>query len=337
MECVVLHTPASEAEIGMAIPEMAMQSAVEEHEREHTQGLKMKNKGFTLVELLVVIAIIGILIAMLLPAIQQVREAARRVECLNKVRQQALACHMHQDAIGYLPAGFDWPDRTLWSAHLLPYLEQNNLHETLDFGAPWNVGDNAIACGTYLSIFKCPSGNLPPPTDAEGIEDRQPCSYLACATGVAVAESGTSSPLAGDAMLDGVMFQNSRVLIEHIKDGSSNTILLGEALFDYENRGDDFEGNSQAVDHWYIGSTDQLNGINASECLGSSAVPINAFLDETLDIDQRELCFSSYHPGGANLAFADGHATFVRETVDTILLGHLGTRLGGEVVSLDDL
>ena len=297
----------------------------------------MKKRGFTLVELLVVIAIIGILIGMLLPAVQQVREAARRTACLNKIRQQALACHMHQDAMGFLPAGFDWPNGTLWSAHLLPYIEQVPLYNSLEFGTPWNVGNNAVACGTYLEIFKCPSANLPPPTDAEGIEDRQPCSYLACATGIAEAESGTNTPLAGDPDLDGVMYQNSRILIEQIKDGSSNTILLGEALFDYENRGTDFNGNSQAVDHWYIGSTDQLNGINASECVGSSAVPINAFLDETLDIDRRELCFSSYHPGGANLAFADGHASFVRETADQVLLGYLGTRLGGEVASPEDL
>ena len=136
--------------------------------------------------------------------------------------------------------------------------------------------------------------------------------------------------------MDGVMFNNSRILIEHIKDGSSNTTMLGEAIFDRENLDTDFEGNTQAVDHWYIGSTDSLYGINASECVGSTAVPINAIKDSTLDIDQKELCFSSNHPGGANFAFADGHAQFIRETIDRTTFSHLGTRLGGEVVSIND-
>lgn len=298
-------------------------------------GRESVRPAFTLVELLVVIAIIGILLGLLLPAVQQVREAARRTACLNKLRQLGLAMHHHQDSWEYLPSGFEWPDRTLWSARLLPFLEQKNLYDTLQFGAPWDSGPNADACGVPLDIFRCPSADLPPAVDFEGIPNRQPCSYLGCASGIAQAESGTVGPLAGEVDLDGVLYHNSRVVIEKIRDGSSNTVAAGEALSDYNVTGIDFNGNNQAVDHWYIGSTDQLAGINASECLGSTGCPINAFQDDLLDIDQKELCFSSRHPGGAQVVFADGHARFVRESIDRKVWSAVGTRQNGEIAVVD--
>ena len=304
-------------------------------DRVQLDGNHRKRKGFTLVELLVVIAIIGILVGMLLPAVQYVREAARRTSCLNNLKQQGLALQNHQDAWGRLPSGFEWPDRTLWSARLLPYLEEGNIYDTLEFGSAWDSGPNADACGVAIAVFKCPSANLPAAVDFEGIPNRQPCSYMGCASGTAMVESGTVGPFAGDDDANGVLYNNSKVLIEHIYDGSSYTVVIGEALADYNVVGTDFNGNSQAVDHWYIGSTDQLNGINASECVGSTGVPINAIKDAALDIDQKELCFSSNHPGGAQMVFADGHARFIRETIAVEVLSAIGTRNESEVVSLD--
>lgn len=292
-------------------------------------------RAFTLIELLVVIAIIAILLGMLLPAIQMVRESARRTQCLNQIRQQTIAALSFHEANRRFVSGFEWPSRTLWHARLLPYLEQTNLYETLQFGQPWDSGPNAAACSAPLPVFQCPSQPSVQAEDFEGIPNRQYCNYLGCATGILTRESG-ASPVVGDPQVDGMLFQNSKIRLAEVRDGTSMTLLIGEAIFDIELRGVDPVGNSQAIDHWYIGSTDELNGINASECLGSAAIKINLYRNRGLDdIESKELCFSSYHPGGAALAFVDGHVDFVRDSIDPRILQAWGTRAGAEVFSSD--
>ncbi len=287
-------------------------------------------QGFTLIELLVVLAIIGILIGLLFPAIQAIRESARRTQCSNQIRQQIIALLNHHEANQKFVSGFEWPARTLWQARILPYLEQGNLYSTLQFGQPWDTGPNALACATPLPVFQCPSQPTVSITDFEGIADRQHCNYLGCATGVLTRESGPS-PVVGDPRIDGMLFNNSAIRMADVRDGSTQTLMLGEAIFDYQLVGTDPEGNEQAVDHWYIGSTDQLNGINASECLGSAAIRINLFRNKALDdIESKELSFSSYHPAGAMFAFVDGHVEFVRESIGLEILGAWGTRDAGE-------
>lgn len=123
---------------------------------------------------------------------------------------------------------------------------------------------------------------VPPPQDFEGIPNRQPCTYLASATGINTRESGPS-PVIGDPNRDGMLFNNSQTKFADVLDGSAHTIMLGEAIVNIDIRGIDPVGNSQAVDHWYFGSTDQLNGIKASECLGSTAIPLNLYRDKALD------------------------------------------------------
>jgi prepilin-type N-terminal cleavage/methylation domain-containing protein/prepilin-type processing-associated H-X9-DG protein len=287
-------------------------------------------RGFTLIELLVVIAIIAILVGLLLPAIQFARESARRTQCLNGLKQMAVALTNYHDTLNKFPAGFEWPSRTLWTARLLPFVEQTNLYDTIDFNQPWDFGPNAIACGTPLPLFQCPSQPLPPPQDFEGIANRQACTYLAVATGILTRETGPS-PVVGGPDVDGIMYQNSQTRLRDIVDGSSVTAIVGEAIFDLETTGIDPEGDFQAVDHWYLGSTDLLIGKNASECLGSLAVPLNGMkLKNLTEIETKELSFSSYHPTGVQLAFADGHAVFVAQTTDPAVLTAWGTRRGRE-------
>ena len=289
--------------------------------------------GFTLIELLVVIAIIGILIGLLLPAVQAVREAARRTQCGNQLKQMITAIHHYHDTRQKFPPGFEWPDRTLWTARILPFMEQQTLYDTIQFGLPWDSGPNAAACGVLIPTFQCPSQPVPPPQDFEGIPNRQPCTYLASATGINTRESGPS-PVIGDPNRDGMLFNNSQTKFADVLDGTAHTIMLGEAIFNIDIRGIDPVGNSQAVDHWYFGSTDQLNGINASECLGSTAIPLNLYRNKALDdIESKELCFSSYHPQGVQLAFVDGHIEFVNETIDIDIMKARGTRSGRETIA----
>ena len=119
-----------------------------------------------------------------------------------------------------------------------------------------------------------------------------------------------------------------------ITDGTSATMMLGESLYRYDVQGIDHEGNLQGVDHWYFGTWDDLAGINASETLGSTAIEINAVQNASRTIDEKELCFSSHHPGGAQVAFGDGHVSIIAETIDATVWSALGTRAHGETAQV---
>ena len=318
-----------------------------------SDSVKMSERrnAFTLVELLVVIAIVGILIGMLLPAVQMVREAARRVQCANNVKQQSLAMLNYESAYGYLPAGFNTPSMTMWSCYLLPYLEQKNLFETLDIDGPWDAmtasnPSNPAALGVYLGIFQCPSANVAQVQfDSFSGTNRVPCCYLACASGLLNRESGDlpwcgMGPFEEFSGSDGVFFQNSQTRMAEIRDGTSHTILLGESLPDQDLWCVDYSGNRQKVDHWYIGSRElpeydqMINGFNSaecSECIGSTACPINSVKRSDAPGNDMELSFGSAHTQGVNMGFADGHCRFVTESIDAQVWSALGTRSNGEV------
>ena len=254
-----------------------------------------RSHGFTLIELLVVVAIIGILIALLFPAVQMVRESARQTECKNNLHQLGLAFQQYHDSHRRLPPGFAWPEKTLWSAYLLPFLEYRQLYADIDLDGPWDVPEsvNQLATGFIIPVYRCPSANAPLATEFEGIDQRGPCTYTVCASGVVVRESGDTAPKGGDEKLDGTMYHNSRTRIADITDGTSHTIISGEALFDTSATGIDDCGTFQAVDHWYIG-------------------------------------FSSNHPGGAQVVFVDGHIEMISEDIDRAVWSGLGTRAGRE-------
>ncbi len=116
-----------------------------------------------------------------------------------------------------------------------------------------------------------------------------------------------------------------------ITDGTSSTMMLGESLYRYDVQGIDHEGNLQGVDHWYFGTWDYLAGINASETLGSTAIEINAVKNASRTIDEKELCFSSHHPAGAQAAFVDGHAKLMSLGIDRAVWSAAGTRDGTSI------
>lgn len=286
--------------------------------------------GFTLVELLVVIAIIGVVMAMLLPAVQAAREAARSLQCKNHLKQMGLALIMHHDTHRRFPSGCETGlqseerQKFFWSGQILTFLEQGNLRTVINPNLPWDAANstNAQALQTYFSIFRCPSANAPDTFDHE-VSGRVPCTYLACASGKIARETGPPPTIEG--LCDGIFYTNSRTHLRELTDGTSQTIMVGEALFLASITGLDFTGTNQLVDHWYIGSSGcTFNEL--SECMGSTAAPINAYLRSSLFVEDKELGYSSHHHGGVHVVFADGHIDFIDASIAPKLWSALGTR-----------
>jgi prepilin-type processing-associated H-X9-DG protein/prepilin-type N-terminal cleavage/methylation domain-containing protein len=302
--------------------------------------------GFTLIELLVVIAIIAVLIALLLPAIQKVRAAADKMKCQNNMHQIGVALHhFHNDyntfpAGGWTTAGPGNPAGKYvgWRALSLAYVEQDNVRAKYDVNFHWWEEPNVSLGGTKVAIFMCPttpdrmavlSAIAKPPRPAMTFPQAlQPTDYEAI-MGVQ-ASIGPAYLTAG--VNRSVMYRNSAVAIPHIRDGSSNTIMIVECAA----RPLTFRGriprpdlpNDQGqgwVDSEGPFSLDGSNEDGSLQGLGPILTPkaINA-------TNENEPY--SFHPQGANFLFADGHVRFIHESIDILLFAALCTRKAGEVL-----
>jgi len=249
--------------------------------------------GFTLVELLVVIAIIGVLIGLLLPAVQNVREAARRTSCLNNLRQIDIALQNHHSAHAAFPVGgtssstSGGQTQIAWSAFLLPFIEQNNVWKKIDFKQAFDSPANQEAAMEVIPGYVCPSSQR----GRQLADGSGPCDY-----GGMFGERITSP----NNPPKGLMLYGKALSHRDIPDGSSNTIIVAE---------DSDFGDGQ----W-------INGRNIFD----QAFAINEAPAFENDI-------RSNHPGGANAAFADGSCHFLPETTDLEILAALCTRKGGEI------
>ena len=291
--------------------------------------------GFTLVELLVVIAIIGILIALLLPAVQAAREAARRSQCTNNLKQIGLALHNYHDTHKSMPSGYirqagalDNEGHWCWNALLLPYVEQDALHDQISVGdvpisAVMLTPNLLAAMQMPIASFRCPSAAGQPDIHEELGRQLEPIgsseniglavtNYIACNSSYGLKKDKGTNP-ATDAL--GAFYRNSKVAFRDMIDGSSNVILAGERTY-YINNVKAFAGAMFAARDWNnSGPAMSMDGSGSNQGLisifGGGAAVINAAATS----GQGRIAFSSDHPGGANFCFGDGSIHFLSETI----------------------
>jgi prepilin-type N-terminal cleavage/methylation domain-containing protein len=307
----------------------------------------MRHKGFTLVELLVVIAIIGVLVALLLPAVQAARESARRASCMNKLRQLTLAANNYQDARRHFPSAASYlvgVDGFSHAAVLLPYFEEEALRQLVRPDLAWSDPVNKLARDTPVPQLKCPSqvndewmytndpaGNLMQDYTANHYEavlgaKRQLCTGTPAAAPASEPYTLDCTVLAarGYAATNGIMYHDSstkrsRTKPREITDGLSKTFLLGELSWDsYSHRS------------WIVGRTGSYiySGKNMYTTLKTQ--PRSDF-PATIGFPNNDVSFGSQHPGGAHFSNADGSVQFVSENTGIDILRAFASRAGGEL------
>lgn len=307
--------------------------------------------GFTLVELLVVIAIIGVLVSLLLPAVQMAREAARRSQCSNNLRQITLAAHMYHDAHKCLPPGNTNTTALSTHAFLLPFLEQDNIQQSINFNAKWSDAANAIPLAKRIPTFLCPSdpqsqtpigwaGNNYRACQGSGILNGLPATdpadsnynfpgpngifYLASATTFGEIIDGTS---------------NTAAFSEHIKGDSNNGIASKADTFwpkTYPNTPDEAVAQCESI-NWQDLQYQRVSDVGTPWLQGYHSTTIY----HHVQLPNKRSCMfppgrisvtaKSAHPNGVQVAMIDGGVRFISNSINIYTWRALGSRHGGEV------
>lgn len=273
------------------------------------------------------IAIIGVLVGLLLPAVQQAREAARRTSCVNNLKQLALACHSYKDVNEVLPPGWAKPADTSrfpngnfwgWGAFVLPFVEENALYDRIDFDLEWLRTGNANAgiSLTPVSAFLCPSDTMGPLNTKENNNAKS--NYL----GSFGNKSLNSSHYTTSADR-GVFTRNSQLRFRNITDGTSKTLLLGERIGETKNGVDYRAGLWAGIRGW--GEDMPYLAVGRGPANATNiANTVNGLNSSTLSV--------SNHPGGSNVAKVDGSVEFLNDSINVTAYRYLIQIDDGQVI-----
>lgn len=305
-------------------------------------------RAFTLIELLVVVSIVGLLIALLLPAVQASREAARRAQCLNNLRQIGLALANYSSVYGVYPPGWieQGPGLDIpawgWGARLLGFLEQSPLVAGDLLGQYFATRRTATVQTTTLAVFLCPSsprGGL----IETSVGQMGPFAFAEFAPSNYVGSAGNRNPLYYSQTCGGIFFYNSAVAAASITDGMSSTLLVGERSRDLSKAtwSGGFLANNCTGPSWPVQVCDlavtsfTLSNAGPAMAPGYTGSAVFPAIQVPNDRQPGPSGYRSMHPGGCNFLFCDGSARFVKQTVNPPVFAALATRAGGEVVGGD--
>jgi prepilin-type N-terminal cleavage/methylation domain-containing protein/prepilin-type processing-associated H-X9-DG protein len=306
-----------------------------------------RRSAFTLIELLVVIAIIGILVGLLVPAVQKVRAAAARTQCQNNLKQIGLALHNHHDTYKSFPANVRPTAvstvRIRWMTYLLPFIEQDNLFRNYDQTVNWHTPANLPVTSTPVSTYQCPGAPLPERLD--GAPDNGWVGIVAPSdyAGVYGIDQRLISLGIVGTFGDGLASKTNKLRIPDVSDGLSNTVHVTESAGrpDLYRAGKLVQKNAVNGGGWCRPASEiWLSGASADGSLVPGPCALNctngedkgpAYPHPYYGVDGTGQVYS-FHPGGANTLFGDGSVRFVNQSVPIHVFANLVTRAGGEPV-----
>lgn len=311
--------------------------------------------GFTLVELLVVIAIIGVLVALLLPAVQAAREAARRMQCSNHLKQLGLGAHNFHDTTGALPSsvrpgGLTTSPRIAGLTFLLPFLEQGNIYNAYDQTRNWSDPVNVVVTSKQIPFFNCPSA--PDPKRLDGLPEASPWAANLVAVTDYSPTIGVDQRLVTAGLVDnagtGVLSKNGQPRLADITDGTSNTILYAESagrpsLYRRGKLIGALPNRRVNAGGWARPASDfSLDGSSLDGATIPGPCPINCTNGDEAGTTFPHAYYGTegtaeayaFHPSGINVALADGSVRFLSSSINIRDFARLITRAEGEVVTL---